>query len=264
MEVNNKRIIVTGGASGIGKQLVIKLINRGAYVSALDINEENLLNLKKYLNNERLFIYKVDISSQKENQKFKKQYLKEHLYLDILINNAGIIQEFTNIENLSLEAINKVMNINFYGAVTLIKEFLPDLKTRPEGYIVNVGSMGGFFPFPSQTAYGASKAALGLFTEGLYSELLNTNIKVTLVIPGAIATDIVTNSNVKVKETSNNNILMTSAEEAAFKIIDAIKKEKWKIYIGRDAKFMNLIYKVNACKAIKYINKLMNKNNNID
>lgn len=260
MEVKNKRIIVTGGASGIGKQIVIKLINQGAYVSALDINEDNLLKLKNDINSDHLFIFRVDISNLEEIKKFKTMYLENQPNLDILINNAGIIQEFTNIDDLSLEAINRVMNINFYGPVILIKEFLPELKSRPEGYIVNVGSMGGFFPFPYQTVYGASKAALGLLTEGLYSELLNSKIKVTLALPGAIATDIVTNSNVAVRENSDSNVKMTSAEDAAYQIIEAIEKERWKIYIGSDAKFMNFIYKLNPRKAIKFINKMMNKN----
>ena len=263
MEVKNKRIIVTGGAAGIGRQIVIKLLKKGAYVSALDISEENLIKLKKEINSENLFTYKVDVSSLDEIKKFKKQFFKDQKDVDILINNAGVIQEFKSIEDLELNSINRVMNINFFGPVNLIKEFLSELKARPEGYIVNVGSMGGFFPFPYQTAYGASKAALGLLTEGLYAELLDTNVKVTLVLPGAIATDIAANSKINSREASaeDSGISMTSPEEVAYQIINAIEKEIWKVYVGKDAKFMNFLYKLNPKKAIKYINKMMNKNN---
>ena len=80
-----------------------------------------------------------------------------------------------------------------------------------------------------------------------------------MALPGAIATDIVTNSNVKAIKSNNSNIAMTSPEEAAHKIIKAIENETFKIYIGKDSKFMNFIYKLNPQKAIKYINKLMNK-----
>ena len=228
MEVKGKKIIVTGGAAGIGKQLVIKLLNRGAYVSALDINADNLKKLKNDLNNNRLSTYKIDISNLEEIQKFKKQYLNDNKDLDILINNAGVIQPFTSVDNLNINDIERVMNINFYGPVYLIKEFLPIIKERKEAYIVNVGSMGGFFPFPKQTAYGASKAALGLFTEGLYAELLDSNVRVMMVLPGAINTDIAANSKVEIAGMGDSNIPMTSPEEAAYLIIEAIKKKNGK------------------------------------
>ena len=72
-------------------------------------------------------------------------------------------------------------------------------KDKSEQYIVNVSSMGGFFPFPGQTIYGASKAALKIFTEGLYAELEKTNVRVMIVLPGAMNTNITTNSNVKIR-----------------------------------------------------------------
>ncbi|HRD39265.1 MAG TPA: SDR family NAD(P)-dependent oxidoreductase, partial [Bacteroidia bacterium] len=70
------------------------------------------------------------------------------------------------------------------------KSFLPHLLKRPEAHIVNISSMGGFLPVPGQSIYGATKAAVKLLTEGLRSELLDTNVRVTLIFPGAIGTNI--------------------------------------------------------------------------
>ena len=259
MKLDNKRVIVTGGAAGVGKELVKQLLKKGAYVSALDINEKNLKNLKTELNDDKLFIYKVDVSNDNNIENFKKDYFKDQPCIDVLINNAGIIQPFIDISELDINIIEKVMNVNFYGPLKLIKAFINELKERNEAYILNVSSMGGFFPFPGQSVYGASKAALSLLTEGLYSELLNTNVKVSLVLPGAMATDIVKNSDIEIKESNSKEIKMLPASEAADKIIKVIEKNKFKLYLGNDSKFMNFMYKLNAKAAIKLINKLMEK-----
>ncbi|MGE5455951.1 MAG: SDR family NAD(P)-dependent oxidoreductase [Ignavibacteriales bacterium] len=259
MKVRDKRIIVTGAGSGIGKELTIQLLSKGAYVIALDINEINLNKLKEETNNnEHLSIYVVNVASEESLNNFKKEYYKDHSVVDGLINNAGIIQPFVHFEKLDMETINRVMDINFYGPLKLTKLFLPDLLNRDEAHIINISSMGGFFPFPGQTVYGASKAAIKLFTEGLYSELLDTNVHVTVVFPGAIATNIAINSNIQVKQDEKSSkFKMLPASKAAKIIINGIEKNKFKLYVGTDSKIMNFMYKMNSKKAIKLINKKM-------
>lgn len=261
MQVKNKKIIVIGAGSGIGRELTLQLLEKGAHVIALDINGKELEETKRLANhNERLSLHVVDVSSDEALNKFKEEYDEKYSELDILINNAGIIQPFVNVDKLDMDTIYKVMNVNFYGPLKLVKLFLPSFLKRKEGHIVNVSSMGGFFPFPGQTVYGASKAALKLFTEGLYAELLNTNIKVTLVLPGAVNTNISKNSNVEI-DSGNSNYKMLSSKKAAEIIIKGIEKDKFKVYVGKDSKIMNLMYKFNDKKAIKLINKKMNKKN---
>ncbi|HOZ54103.1 MAG TPA: SDR family oxidoreductase [Bacilli bacterium] len=261
MLVKDKKIIVTGAGSGIGRELTLQLINKGAFVAALDINEKELNITKEMANNsERLSLFVVDISSDESLNKFKEDYYKKHSEVDGLINNAGIIQPFINVEKLDMDTIYRVMNVNFYGPLKLTKLFLPELMQRKEAHITNVSSMGGFFPFPGQTVYGASKAAIKLFTEGLYAELLNTNVGVTIIFPGAIATNIMKNSNVKMEVSeSSSKMKMLSAQDAASQIIDATEKNKFKVYVGSDSKFMNFLYKFNDKFAIKYIVKMMSK-----
>lgn len=259
MKVKGKRIIVTGAGSGIGKAVTLELLSKGAYVAALDINEKSLNDLKKETsNNSRLSLYVVDIANDDSLNKFKEDYFKNYSVVDGLINNAGIIQPFINVDKIEFDVINKVMNINFFGPLKLTKLFLPELLNRPEAHIVNVSSMGGFFPFPGQTIYGASKAAVKLFTEGLYSELLNTNVHVTVVFPGAVATNITSNSNVRVQTgDSNSKYKALSPVKAADIIIKGMEKNKFKVYVGSDSKLMNFMYKVNSKAAIKFINKKM-------
>ena len=260
MELKDKKVIVTGGAAGMGKELVVQLLKKGSYVAALDINQEGLNNLKSELNNDRLSIHRVDVSNDQSLEDFKREYYSIHQEVDCLINCAGIIQPFVNVEQLDMNTINRVMNINFFGPFKLTKMFIEDLKKRPIANITNISSMGGFFPFPGQTVYGASKAALKLFTEGLYAESLDTNLKVMVVFPGAIATDIAKNSNVQMNtRASDSKMKMTSAPDASSQIIKGIEKDTFKLYVGKDAKFMNMLYKFNDKKAIAYINKMMKK-----
>lgn len=260
MELNNKKIILTGAGSGIGRELAIQLINKGAKVAALDINEAEL-NITKTMVKlpENITLHKVDVSSEESMYEFKTEYMS--LYnneIDIIINNAGIIQPFVTLDKLEDSAINRVMNVNFYGPLKLTRLFLNEIKNRPEGYIVNISSMGGFFPFPGQTIYGASKAALKLFTEGLYAELLGSNVHVSIVFPGAIATNIMKNSNVEMIGASDSKMKMLSASKAASIIIKGIEKNKFQMFVGNDSKFMHFMYKLNPEKAIKFIKKQMN------
>ena len=262
MEIKNQNVIVTGAASGVGKELTKQLLQKGCNVAGIDINEDNLKLLEEELNSNKLKTYIVDMGSTESIKKFRENYKKDYSDVDVIINNAGIIQPFVNVEKLDDKTIERVMNINFFGPVNLIRFFMEDLtKDKTEQYIVNVSSMGGFFPFPGQTIYGASKAALKIFTEGLYAELEKTNVRVMIVLPGAMDTNITTNSNVKMettKETSNYKLL--SASSAASQIISGIEKNKFKIFIGSDAKFLKFLYKINSKLAISFINKKMSNN----
>ena len=262
MEIKNQNVIVTGAASGVGKELTKQLLQKGCNVAGIDINEDNLKLLEEELNSNKLKTYIVDMGSTESIKKFRENYKKDYSDVDVIINNAGIIQPFVNVEKLDDKTIERVMNINFFGPVNLIRFFMEDLtKDKTEQYIVNVSSMGGFFPFPGQTIYGASKAALKIFTEGLYAELEKTNVRVMIVLPGAMDTNITTNSNVKMettKETSNYKLL--SAAAAASQIITGMEKNKFKLFLGSDAKFLKFLYKINSKLAISFINKKMSNN----
>lgn len=263
MKVQGKVILVTGGGSGIGRNLVLNLVNRGAEVAAVDINAESLQGTVEAAGSlgDKISTHIVDISDRKAVEELPEKIIARHGAIDGIINNAGIIQPFVRINDLEYEAIERVMNVNLWGPIHVTKTFLPHLLKRSEAHIVNVSSMGGFFPFPGQTMYGATKAAVKLFTEGLHSELSDTNVKVTVVYPGAIATNISKNSGVtmdiEAADEASTTMRALPAGEAAQIIIDGMEKDKYSILVGSDAKFMDLIYRISPKRAAAYISKQM-------
>jgi short-subunit dehydrogenase len=151
------------------------------------------------------------------------------------------------------------MDVNFYGPLSLIKAFLPTLLARPEAHILNVSSMGAYAPVPGQSVYGASKAAVKLLTEGLRSELMDTKVGVTIVFPGAVATNITTNSGIAMPEVSadTSKFKQLSADVAAKMMVDAIEKNKARITVGKDATMMDRLSRINPIFAANLIYKQM-------
>lgn len=130
----------------------------------------------------------------------------------------------------------------FTERFTLQKHSYPHLLKRPEAHIVNISSMGGFLPVPGQTIYGASKAAVKLLTEGLHAELSGTNVKVTVVFPGGVNTNILKNSGLempKPAEGKGKTRTILSAAEAAQIMIDGMEKDKYRVLVGKDARIMD-------------------------
>jgi len=258
MKVHNKVIVVTGGGSGMGRELVLHLLSKGAKVIAIDINDATLQETVALAGSKKVSVstFVVDITNKASVEELLKNALAKHGSVDGIINNAGIIQPFVKVADLSYEVIERVMNVNFYGTLYMTKTFLPHLLTRPEAHIVNVSSMGGFLPVPGQTVYGASKAAVKLFTEGLHSELANTNVKITVVFPGAIKTNITKNSGLNVpREASaeNKSVKVLSPVRAAQLIIDGMEKDRYRVLVGNDAKIMDIFYRLNPKSAAKMI-----------
>lgn len=257
MELKNKNVIVTGAGSGIGRELVLALLKKDAKVIAVDLRRKSLDILKKEVGeNKNLITQSLDISDKAAVEKLAE----ERNEIDVLINNAGIIQPFKKVNDLEYVEIEKVMSVNFFGTLFMTKAFLPNLLKRPEAYIANVSSMGGFLPVPGQSIYGASKAAVKLFTEGLYAELLDTNVGVSVVFPGATATNITKNSEVqapKVSDEQMKKFKALPADEAARLIIEGIENNKPQIFLGSDCKSMNVFYRLSPLRAIKLISNQM-------
>ena len=266
MNVHGKTMVVTGGGSGIGRELVLALLQRGARVAAVDLNEKTLKETLELAGEagDRASLHTLDITDKAAVDKLPGQVKEKLGEVDGLVNNAGIIQPFLKVNNLDFDAINKVMNVNLDGVFYMTKAFLPRLLERPEAHLVNVSSMGGFLPVPGQSIYGASKAAVKLFSEGLYAELLNTNVRVTTVFPGAIATNISSNSGVGTSEEKSEteddqggDFNPMPAGKAAQVILKAIEKDRFRVMVGKDARFMDLIYRLNPRFATRYITKKM-------
>ena len=262
MHIQNKTFVVTGAGGGIGGEIVLELLKRGGKVIALDLREEGLKTIQQRANqhSEVLRAQTLDITERTAVERFVAQLAADNTGIDGLINCAGIIQPFEKVENLEIEAMERVMNVNFWGTVYITKAVLPELLKRNESHIVNVSSMGGFLPVPGQSVYGASKAAVKLMTEGLYAELLDTPVRVSVAFPGATETDITKNSDVAFPTGANSeasSYKMLSAGESARIIVDGIEKNKLYIYTGSDSKAMSLLYRLHPGFATRFIAKKM-------
>ncbi|QRK06258.1 SDR family oxidoreductase [Archangium violaceum] len=260
MKVQNKVVVVTGGGNGMGRELVLALLSKGASVAAVDINAsalEETLSLAG-IHRAKLATYVANVTDRAAVEALPGQVISRFGTVDGIINNAGVIQPFVRLKDLDYAAIDRVMNVNLFGTLYMTKAFLPHLLARPEAHITNISSMGGFLPVPGQTIYGAAKAGVKLLTEGLNSELLGTNVRVTVVFPGAIGTNIAVNSGVMdslqamgdLKESSHK---MLAPDKAARIIIDGIENNRYRVLVGADARFMDAVYRLNPQRAARFI-----------
>lgn len=256
MLVNGKTLVVTGAGNGIGREVTLFLIEKGSSVVGVDINKKGLEETKQMAGKHFSF-YEVNIANKESVEELSKKIGE----VDGIINNAGIIQPFVKVKDLDYEAIERVMGVNFYGTLYMVKSFLPALLRRSEAHIVNVSSMGGFLPVPGQSVYGASKAAVKLLTEGLYAELKDTNVGVTVVFPGATETHISENSGVKIdapKDDSKAKSFPTlSPKKVAELIVGGIEKNKFRVCTGKDSKMMDRLYRLSPKFATNLIAKKM-------
>ena len=262
MKVENKQIIVTGAGGGLGRELVLALLSKGARIIAIDINQSALNETIKQAgdNNPNVVGYLLNITDKKAVEELVIEIINKYGVIDGLINNAGIIQPFVKLNDLSYDVIERVFNVNFLGTLYITKALLPHFLSRPDAHIVNIASMGGFLPVPGQTIYCASKAAVKLMTEGLSAELTETNVRVSIVFPGAMNTNIMGNSGLETngqKSGEQNPMKILSPTDAAKMIINGMEVNKDRIFVGKDSKMMDWFYRVNPGFAARLIYKKM-------
>jgi short-subunit dehydrogenase len=261
MRVAGKVIVVTGAGSGIGRAVALEAVRRRAKVAAVDVNETTLAETATMGGAGDISTHPVDITDRDAVAELPGAVAAHHGVVDGLIHCAGIIQPFVRIADLDDEAIERVFAVNWLGTLYLTRSLLPVLLARPQGHIVNVSSMGGFLPVPGQTIYGASKAAVKLFTEGLHSECAGTGVRVTVVFPGAVATNITSNSGVDIPisaaDAAKQSRRTTSAPQAARVILDGMEKDAFRVLVGKDAKAMDALYRLAPARAAAFIARQM-------
>ncbi|MBE7325479.1 SDR family NAD(P)-dependent oxidoreductase [Nocardioides sp. Y6] len=262
MEITGKVVVVTGGGNGIGREVVLELLRRGARVAAVDLRPEALeATVALASAGERLTTHAVDVSDRAGVEALAADVLAAHGHVDAVANVAGIIQKFVPFHDLDLPQMEKVLDVNFWGVVHVTKAFLPHLLARPEASLVNVSSMGALVPVPGQSLYGASKAAVKLLTEGLQAELRDTSVAVTVVFPGAVGTGIADHSGASLpgrdSSTSAAAARMTSAPDAARQVVDAMAAGTPRLRIGSDAKMLDRLSRLAPTRAIELVARKM-------
>lgn len=262
--LSNKVVVITGAGSGIGRELAWNLSQQGCRLALTDVNEAGLKETveKLGLSESQVGYYLVDVSDRKAMEKLAKDVIEKFNQVDIVINNAGISSR-DSIEDHDYEAFKKVIDVNMWGVIYGCRVFLPYLKQQKEASLVNISSINGMVPFPLNGPYNISKYAVLGLNETLIMELKDTSVQVLSVHPGGIQTNIVNNGIDQSDETKEafDKIAMTTPAKAAEAIVKGIKKKQARIFIGADAKFMQLLKRISPDLALflsSYsINKIM-------
>jgi len=252
--LKNKVAAITGAGSGIGRMLALGLAAESCHLAISDVNAAGLKETEKLIGKVvKVSTHIVDVSRQDQVIRFAKEAVERHGGIDIIINNAGVaLGDF--LETVPIEDFEWLMGINFWGVVYGTMAFLPYLRKRPEGHIVNISSINGIVSNPNNGPYSASKYAVRGYTETLIQEMKGTSIGVSCVHPGGIKTNIAKNTKVnktyysisskQAAELYDKEVFRTTAERAARVIINGIKRNQQRVMIGYDAKILDLFMRL--------------------
>lgn len=187
--MNEKVILVTGGARGLGAAICKNLCETGASVIAADIRQEDLQNTADELarSGGSIETLILDVCDEAQVERALKQIVEKYGRLDVLVNNAGT-DKTLSIEELEIADWDRVMNVNLRGPFVTSKFALPQMKEQGGGFIINIVSTAAKRAWPNASAYHASKWGLLGFTQALHTEARPHNVKVTAVIVGGMRT----------------------------------------------------------------------------
>ena len=261
---NNKTVLITGAANGIGKATAIEFVKKGYNTYATDKDTSNMQELEKL----GCKIKYIDVTIDSVMVEAVKEIEAETGGIDILINNAGFGQNGV-VEELSMDKIRKQFEVNVFGLIRMTQLVLPKMRQRKSGRIINIGSVGGEFTAPGASAYHASKWALESFNDGLRAELRQFGIEVVLIKPGGVYTNFMNTANAlypkpmadgtynafREKFINQSNAIfdpskktygILSAAEVASAIVTAAeaKKPKTRYKVGALAKITPMIHSV--------------------
>lgn len=263
MKLENRTAVITGAASGIGRGIAVSLARRGCHLALADLNNAGLaetarmaqlarmdpMNQAPPQSTLRISQHHLDVADRGAVAAFPETVLAAHPGVDILVNNAGVAVGGT-FEAVSEEDFEWLFEINFWGLVRMTRAFLPLLRKSDDARVVNLSSIYGIISPPAETAYSASKFAVRGFSHSLRHELANSNIGVTVVHPGGVATSIADNARVPKDmppaEVARRRALAKKAltmppATAGEIIVQGIERRSARVLVGNDAKFLALL-----------------------
>jgi NAD(P)-dependent dehydrogenase (short-subunit alcohol dehydrogenase family) len=261
--------VVTGAASGIGRALASRLASEGASLALADVDHNGLKETARKIGDKpgKVSTHTVDVSDCARVASFVNEVVQQHGRANLLINNAGVGMAGT-VEELSIEDIEWLMSINFWGVVYGVKLFLPVLRQQPRAHIVNVSSVFGIIASPGHSAYAASKFALRGFTETLRHELAGSNILVSIVHPGGIKTNIARSARLGAgahpsalaeENRRFDRASRTTPEAAAERIVRGIMQDETRILVGSDAWVIDRIQRWMPVKYWSFFSPLLDR-----
>lgn len=191
-ELEGANVLVTGSSSGIGAGLAVAFARRGAVVGICGRRADRLQAVLAQCRaaNPKCRAWQIDLLDHDRLAGFALEVEAAFGSIDLLVNNAGVPKR-RRVSDLTPAEVVEVMNVNYVAAVLLTLAVLPGMRRRGRGRILNVASTAARLGGPGEVAYGASKAALAVWSEGTAAELRSQGIDVQLVIPGPVDTEIV-------------------------------------------------------------------------
>lgn len=257
--LNQARIILTGAAGGIGREIAKQLISNQCKIGLVGRNKSKLDELAEQLRSKGadVLVIVADITKQAERQTIIDIMIAQYKGIDMLINNAGMMS-FKGLEQESDENIEAIFQTNVIATMQLCRAALPYLRQSKQAHIANIGSTFGSIAFSYYTAYSASKFALRGFSESLRRELMDTDIKVSYIAPRAVKTSL--NSDKVFAMAKKINMAMDEPEDIAKKVINALNKCKKDVYFGFPESFfvrLNMLFPRLVDRALSGQNKVM-------
>jgi NADP-dependent 3-hydroxy acid dehydrogenase YdfG len=251
MILKSRVAVVTGAASGIGRAIAVSLARRGCSLALADIDEDGLAETKRLASSAtaNISLHGLDVADRQSVAAFPKTVVAAHDRVDLLVNNAGVALGGT-FEEVSDEDFEWLFEINFWGVVRMTRAFLPVLKASDDARIVNLSSIFGIIAAPGQTAYAAAKFAVRGFSNALMQELEGSQVGVTVVHPGGVATQIANHARmprsakpeqVAASLARAKEALTLAPEIAGETIVHAIERRRRRLLVGGDANTAALI-----------------------
>ncbi|MGU3292265.1 SDR family NAD(P)-dependent oxidoreductase [Williamsia sp. M5A3_1d] len=260
-----KVVVVTGAASGMGRDLALQLADKGARVAISDMNPTGLEETKKLLEAKGAQVHSqlLNVAEREAVLEYADTVVEHFGKVNAIFNNAGIAHH-GEVELTEFKTYERIMDVDYWGVVNGTKAFLPHLIASGDGHIVNTSSLFGLLSTPGQSAYNAAKFAVRGFTESLIQEmrLAGYPVSVSCVHPGGIKTAIARNATVNEGSDAaqfaalfDKKLARLSSAKAASIIIAGVEKDKPRILVGSDAKFLDKLVRVLGPKYMPVVAK---------
>jgi dehydrogenase/reductase SDR family member 7B len=231
-----KTVWITGASSGIGEALAIEWSRRGARVVLSARNVAELERVRSLCTNPALHLVKrLDLTDGDAIRTVAAEVLRDAGAVDVLVHSGGVSQR-SFVAETDISVDRAIMELNYFGTIALTKAVLPSMLARKSGTIVPITSVIGYVGIPTRSAYAASKHALHGFFEAMRAETAKEGIRITVVVPGYVRTNVSQNA-LKADGSAYGVLDETHAkamlpEVAARKIVDAVERGKAEVRVG--------------------------------
>ena len=259
--LNGKNILLTGAGSGIGRELALVLAKRyGCNVLAVGRGEDNLVRLAKEVESIKYFC--ADVSIESEWARLRSYTDSIGFFVDVIVNNAGVIHPFKKLIYLTNEQIDKVVSTDYKSIIYSLRTFYDVIKASPKAGFITISSASAYLPVAGNSVYSSVKSAALSITEAIRQELYTDKIYVAAVMPGPVVTDLYEPDGEEERKAGDDVAKVGArADVLAERIAKKVSACKPLITVDSTAKVMRFARKIAPAGTVKLWAKLMRKAN---